>query len=311
MNLLSENYSAIWIKRTLTVTRNFVKAAKADEEFAAAEADHLLHAAIHLLPQKALWINHPLASGVAAKKPIQLHVAKRLKFKVPSTLISNNSDDILAFIEAHGGSVIFKTLGAGTWSSQESSYHQTRAVRVTKKDIDPIIARICPAIFQQEVDKHYDVRVVIIENKCFAFFQETTRDDVVDGGYALYIGAAKVSYQKLPEAIERKCFQLVRELKLKFACIDLAVDKSGQYWFFEANPYGRFFAYELLCPEAKLLDTFCKTIGRDCLDGRATKNYPSLSAQEFVPNRTDDNSEWKNWSNVHCSLAVGGEYADL
>ncbi|MGW7004860.1 hypothetical protein ACWGCW_19080 [Streptomyces sp. NPDC054933] len=71
-----------------------------DARFAAAQVRYGLGGTLYALAG-CLYVNHPLKNQAAEHKPLQLAAAQRLGLTVPPTLVSNDLDDVRAFIAAH------------------------------------------------------------------------------------------------------------------------------------------------------------------------------------------------------------------
>src|SRR5207249_3016869 len=100
--------------------------------------------------------------------------------------------------------------------------------------------RLAPVIFQEFIEKAFDVRVTVVANQIFA-----ARID------SQIVESARVDWRRsdtdqlphaplaLPEALSLRCFKLIRRLGLEFGAIDFVVDRAGRYYFLEINPNGQ------------------------------------------------------------------------
>jgi hypothetical protein len=154
------------------------------------------------------------------------------------------------------GRAIYKPFFPAGWEGAT-----TTAVRGTSEieedDLPPDeILRATPGIFQERVDKVYELRVT-----AFGGFLAAARIDSQEipearidsraGGPRLPVRPAE-----LPPAVERFCFDLMARLDVVFGCFDFAVTPNGEHVFFEVNPAGQFLWVEEACPEIRLLAPF-------------------------------------------------------
>ncbi len=188
-----------------------------------------------LLCPEALWVN-PLR-GHQVSKPAQLIAALQCGFRIPSTLVSNDPAEIMAFVKAASGPVVYKTFGAVVPTT------------VVTADLlaDPEMLRWTPGIYQRYVEKAYELRVTVVGRRIFAVrinSQDTARGRI-DWREAQLTPRGQPSDLAfnptvLPKSMERRCLRLLEALGLAFGAIDLIVTPQGKYVFLEINPAGQF-----------------------------------------------------------------------
>jgi hypothetical protein len=85
----------------------------------------------------------------------------------------------------------------------------------------------------------------------------------------------------LPDRTANQCLEIMKCLGLRFGCLDLIVDTSGEYVFLEVNQMGQFLWIEQFQAGIPMLDHFCSFLlapggqydGTPCLE---TGGYPGL-----------------------------------
>ena len=182
-------------------------------------------------------VNDPTAQSDAARKPMQLLVAKRLGLTIPLTLMSNSPQEIRSFWERLSGNCIYK---AFTPPSDELA--ETRSL--TEQDLC-YLDRVqhAPVIVQERIEKGCDVRVNIFGEQVFAA-SVTTHIPQAELDWRLDLLAAW-SEHKIPDEISEKLVLLMRTLGLHYGCIDLRQRPDGTYVFLEVNPAGQFLFIEV------------------------------------------------------------------
>jgi glutathione synthase/RimK-type ligase-like ATP-grasp enzyme len=192
---------------------------------------------------KARWMNHPSYNTIASRKLEQLTTAVTIGFSVPDTLATQDSDKLREFFEHHQGQVIVKPLSSGyvdRAGKEKDSLIYTN--RVTASHLDDLSdLSLCPALFQQFIQKAYDVRITVVDADIHSVKLVATDES---GGQRCDIrrnNMSDVAYEavSLPMDIESKIRKLTSHYSLRFAAIDMAVSKSGEWYFFEVNPNGQ------------------------------------------------------------------------
>lgn len=203
----------------------------------------------------ALWVNGLAASQRAELKLVQLDTCRRLGIPFPETLVTTDATEVAAFIR-RWGRVVFKSFLVHQWEERISG--RMHAVGVSLLDGDSELPAeaiaVCPGIYQRYIEKRHDVRVTVIGGHLFA----VSLGKGADGAYVDWRGQGKDPAFRaeaifLPSSVKEKLRVLMRELGLVFGCIDLAVDRQGNFHFLEVNQAGQFLFVEDMVPEHPVL----------------------------------------------------------
>lgn len=193
-----------------------------------------LHGWLDIAPGRIA--SRPRAMLSNMSKPYQASLIRRAGFRIPETLISNDPQEVLAFVahcKAGGDEVIYKSISG------------TRSIVQTFTDADrERLGRIrwCPVQFQRQVRGH-DIRVHVVGSQCFATAIESKATDY-RYAQAQEGEPAELSETTLPADVARACVALSNILELPFTGIDLRVTPEGDYYCFEANPCPAYSYYE-------------------------------------------------------------------
>lgn len=106
-----------------------------------------------------------------------------------------------------------------------------------------------PTLFQQYINKAYELRIFYLHGKLWpmAIFSQNNEKTKIDfRNYDDEKPNRTVPY-RLPAGIKKKLLLLMKQLKLTSGSIDMAVDCSGEFYFFEVNPIGQFSQVSLPC----------------------------------------------------------------
>ena len=234
-SISGKDVTAVWYRRhTSPVLPDGLEPGEAD--FCQRESRALLMGVLHGLTVRR-WMSHPSALSVAELKPYQLIVARRLGFRVPPTVMTN--DPIIAKQFTARGPVVAKAVSSGYIATVDGN----RAIftsRVSRKDLQHL-DELClsPVTFQQFVRKRVDIRVTVVDGEVYPaeIFSQTRGSSRTDWR-ATDDPNLRHARHRLPRRLSDRCAALLRALGLTFGAIDLALDDDGTYTFFEINPNG-------------------------------------------------------------------------
>ena len=188
------------------------------------------------------WMNSPGAMVEASYKVDQLSRAHKIGINVPDTLITSQSASARGFFTAHKPNVIIKALGDPNIYAPDEGPEITANIftsRVAEDDLAKF-ERVsdAPVLLQEEIEKQADIRITVVGEAIYAVSIESQdrKESVTDWRK----GGSGLQHQviELPEMLEKQLVNLVKSYGLSFAAIDMALDKSGNYMFFELNPNG-------------------------------------------------------------------------
>jgi len=180
--------------------------------------------------------NRPRAMLSNTSKTFQAELIRRCGFAIPETLVTNDPDAVLAFVEncaAEGDEVIYKSIsGARSIVQTFTAADRERLHRI----------RWCPTQFQRKV-RGTDMRVHVIGNRCFATNIESKATDYRYSARETGEDAELTATAIAPEW-EGRCIRLAAALDLSFAGIDLRMTPGGEVVCFEANPSPAYSYYQ-------------------------------------------------------------------
>lgn len=200
---------------------------------------HSLLNGIYSILSSRLWINYVYSIIEAENKIYQLILAKKLGFKIPKTLISNNRDRVYEFIRANYFNCIIKPMRSGFIDDLNNPkvIFTNKINRDKLEELDRI--QSCPSIFQSNITKEADIRVTVVGEKVFAARIESQKYTENEIDWRRGNNIIDHNYIELPTEIENKCVNFVKKLNLLFGAIDLVLDQEGNFYFLEINPNGQ------------------------------------------------------------------------
>lgn len=228
----------------------------ADRKFAQVEAERAL--AGLLSRPDILWINHPQRYALANSKPAQLAMARRLGFAIPTTLISNDPDEVATFIDAAPGPVVYKCFSQAL--DVESGKGQFTGIVTARERANLDLIRATPGVFQHYVEKAYEVRITVVGGRVFAgrINSQDNADTKVDWRHRPFDMASEP--HALPQPIARGVVAFLESFGLGYGAFDFIVAPDGTYVFLEVNPGGQYMWVEAATGmpiTAALVDALC------------------------------------------------------
>jgi glutathione synthase/RimK-type ligase-like ATP-grasp enzyme len=241
------HFNAVWYRRPrLVATPEDISAEGL--EFARDEWRAALDSAYSLM-SNTLWVSHPTHLQEAARKPLQLRIARQVGLCTPKTLITNNADAARDFHKACDGQVIVKPTGSGWVYAQDSEdVFCVMTNRITAEELrSDEQLRTAPVTFQEEVPKLYELRVNIVGQQVLSIKIDSQSSSISALDWRRYdIMNTPYTPYDLPKEVAAKCILLTRRLGLEFGAIDLIRRPDGEYVFLEINGNGQFLWAEQL-----------------------------------------------------------------
>lgn len=196
-----------------------------------------LEGIVSLYRDQSFWLNNLRAIRESNNKIAQLKAASDLGFTLPKTIITNDVSKILEFFNS-GESIIFKLL-APFMTEKENVFTNEVSLEWLEKR-SPSIA-MAPTIFQEKIEKNYEVRVTVIGNDAYALRIDMPDkvDWRVEQSEDMFLNIINV-----PEAIKKKLVAFQNKFGLVYGAYDFIVDVDGEYIFLECNPCGQWYFSE-------------------------------------------------------------------
>lgn len=246
----------IWLRRPRPIATKAGRDA-AERQHVSVEWGEALEGFLAHIPIRR-WINHPTANVVASHKLEQLTRARRLGLSVPQTVVTQDPGELRAFWRSTKR-IIAKPLASGylerddgrgdtlIYTSEVERHHLRNAGSV----------RTCPTLFQERIEKAYDVRVCVVDREMLAVAMlrcDRSLDVRRDNMEGVTYRAAKP-----PARVARAVRRLVSSYGLRFGALDFVVDAAGTWYFLELNPNGQW-AWLDLVGGADFAGQFCRAL---------------------------------------------------
>ena len=250
--ILENEYDVVWSRRPRKPYLPKNRVHPDDYHFVAQENKRFHEAFIYTMAPNAWWINSKEASRRANFKLLQLKIASDCNMIIPTTLCSNDPEEIRLFLmqhDAHG--VIYKPL-----SDNDKQMTIPAVSNITYIDLPTNHAlQRSPGIFQKRVKKQYELRVI-----CFGHYLVAIK---MNSNISTQQG---VEPYVLPDDLVIKIRAFMDELGLVFGICKFIVTPEQSYIFLEVSEQGQFLWIEEHNPAVNLLDIFVNFLLNKSID---------------------------------------------
>ena len=186
---------------------------------------------------KAKWLSEPTALRSAGNKFLQLLLAEEIGFKVPKTIVTNNKDSIVNFYNSNSGTIV-KPINSGRINYANDTSKLIFTSLIPKEYIKKIDEfDVVPSIFQEYIEKEYELRVTVVDRKVFAakVHSQSDQETLIDWRRKKLTFTA----YDLPNELQNLCVTMLEKLGISFGAFDFIKTSDGEYYFLEVNPNGQ------------------------------------------------------------------------
>jgi glutathione synthase/RimK-type ligase-like ATP-grasp enzyme len=246
-------HQSVWYRRTESLNSISFKKAVAKkfpdfnaQNFFSAEYKSLIHSLFKILPQTH-WVNTIESNHAAQSKLKNLEVAAKLGMRVPSTLISNISTEIIDFARRHALEILVKPFNSFEIVDGNKLSHCVSRIISLNDVIDHAEAiSAAPVFVQSYVAKEFEIRAVVVGKQVFAIaiFSQEHEKGIVDFRCAP-LNELRYAPFALPDTVKTALVNFNSYFKLEFGVFDLIFSKEGEIIFLECNSDGEWYWLEL------------------------------------------------------------------
>jgi len=261
VSLLRDRYRTIWNRRG-QIPQVADSLNRSDKIVAKNESAYVLDSLGQMLTAAnpdALIVNPFHQAKAANPKLHQLAIARDLGFRVPSTLVSNDPDQIRAFFEDHDRTVVAKQHIPFAWRTRKGELLISATTALERRHLEDSAALAAsPMIYQELLPIRNEIRLIAFGRSSFAMNQ-VRKTPVKHEGF-VDIRYENVDRHAFPvdARLAELCRAYMDATGLMYAAFDIAQAPDGGYVFIEANESGQFLFLEDLVPDLTILDAFCQ-----------------------------------------------------
>ncbi|HYP28509.1 MAG TPA: MvdC family ATP-grasp ribosomal peptide maturase [Blastocatellia bacterium] len=185
------------------------------------------------------WVNHPDRDHEAENKLRQLRLARDAGLSIPRTLNTNDPARVREFFDEVGGSMVAKLLRPLSTSMGAAPYFVYTS-EVREEDLDDAgLLRHCPMLFQEKIEKEFELRVAYVDGEFFAGAIDAKDSGKGQVDWRLSEpGECLWTRGEVPSGVAAALRALMSRLGLVYGAIDLIMTPRGEHVFLEVNPGG-------------------------------------------------------------------------
>ncbi len=184
------------------------------------------------------WLDTAEAANV--NKLSVLDAANEVGLKIPKTIVTNRRDRLTTTFL--GREIITKHISEAHGMFFDATLFMNYTAVVTKEFIDTLPETFFPSLFQEKIEKKYEIRAfyLIGEIYAMAIFSQSSEQTKVDFRQYDFSNSNRMVPFDLPLSVQAKISALMERLNLKHGSIDLIKSVDDEYVFLEVNPVGQF-----------------------------------------------------------------------
>lgn len=280
------SYTSIWLRRLFAPGAISDRLAAADVQMARLEAQRFAESTRTVISPGSTWINPLTSRTFSTSKPYQLRVAREVGFVIPTTLISNDPDEIRAFYREHKGNVIYKPFSPAFWRDQTAGKLQGLFTSKLNEDLlagDDASFTSCPGIYQECIEKKSELRVTFFGSAYQAarIYSQQVASGRLDFRSDMK-GEAPMEEAILDNSLLEKCKAFAAKLGLLHGSLDLIECPDGSIVFLEINEMGQFLWLEERMPKMPMLALFAAFSLEPSTDFNLDARRPNVSFHDFL-----------------------------
>jgi glutathione synthase/RimK-type ligase-like ATP-grasp enzyme len=185
------------------------------------------------------WIDDLARIRKAEDKLFQLRIAQSVDLATPSTLITNDPQEVCDFYFSMGRNIVAKMITPLT-ISMEGNTPFVYTNHISEEDLQHLeTLRHSPMAFQEYIPKEYELRIIYVDGQLFtgALHWEKPEQAAVDWRTA---DQDIFKWEKfcVPKVFTNKVRAFMKQLGLYFGALDVIVTPDEKYVFLEVNPSG-------------------------------------------------------------------------
>jgi len=182
------------------------------------------------------WLNKRSADLQLRNKPYQLYLAGIYGFTIPDTVVSNNYYAIAEAAEQFN-EIMYKPLGYFHSTDGKLLFSNKMSRESLAESRENIVQ--APCIFQNYVDKDYELRITLVDTTVFAVKIYSQENELSKSDWRRNQFDVKFEAIELDKAFEEKLVKFHQSIGLVYGAYDFIVDQNGDYVFLEVNPVGQ------------------------------------------------------------------------
>lgn len=240
---------SVWLRRPASSTLESNRFINSNAyKFALRECAELINGIWRV--SNSYWVSKPHKIKMAENKVYQLDTARKIGFKIPNLLVTNDPSAVKQFIinlSKRNKEAVIKPLHTVAIQKGNKLFgNYTR--KITLADIpNKASIQLTPCFIQEYINKQIELRITVVGNRVFAaeIHSQSSEKTKIDWRRYDFDNVTHCKHM-LPSSIQTHCISLVKKLGLAFGAIDMILTPKNEYVFLEINPNGQWGWIEML-----------------------------------------------------------------
>lgn len=173
---------------------------------------------------------------------ISLQIAKKSGLNIPDTLVTTKIDELQKFKNKNKTKIITKAISNGINIEIDKKIFSQYTEKIDEFSFRNGEDEFFPTLFQEQLDKKYELRIFYIDRKCYTMAIFSQQDEQTSIDFRHYNNGRpnrNVPFN-LPKQIISNISRFMEFYNADSGSIDMVYTKDGRYVFLEVNPVGQF-----------------------------------------------------------------------
>ena len=160
---------------------------------------------------------------------------------MPSTLVSNNKNDLIDFAKKCDNNIILKLMKQDIYKCSDGEIKGFYTNRIGVEHLENFsTTEENPIVLQKYIEKDFEVRYTVVGNKHLVCKIDSQKSQKAKNDWRRY-DLTKTPHVTItpPCDIKNKVEQLLKELGLEYGAIDFIVTPDNEWIFLEINCFGQ------------------------------------------------------------------------
>ncbi|MFF5994425.1 MvdC/MvdD family ATP grasp protein [Lysinibacillus sp. KU-BSD001] len=188
-----------------------------------------------------IWLNKLDLAYKGENKYLQMENANLVGFNLPPTLISNDKQDLLNFVNEHV-TVVFKMMAQDFYQSEKGLYEGLYVNLINSQDLERNfnVSGENPIVLQKYIPKSYEVRYTVVGDKHFVCKIDSQKSTKANIDWRRYDIPNTPHFSiNPPSDIQNKVTKLMNLFGLNYGALDFIVTPDNEWYFLEINCFGQ------------------------------------------------------------------------
>ncbi len=191
--------------------------------------------------EKVTWVPAKPSQliSLSQKKYNELLMAQKLGLDTPQTIFTSSPLQANIFLKQNK-KILLREFGRRVFIDKKNKFRQLEN-KIIENHKDLQLVQNTPCVFQNYIEKKFEVRAVVVANKVLSCKIDS---QIID--WRNNEGKTPFSKFTLPVQVQKKLIKLQKQLGFNLSCFDLICGVDNKYYFLEMNRPGSWFFIEAL-----------------------------------------------------------------